>query len=178
MPMSQFDDFPTPDDDEELVRSKTDIKKEMTALQELGTQIVELSEKHIARIPLEGKLAEAIYEARGMKHREGRRRQLQYIGKLMRQAENIDDIRAAFDKVMLVGQQHTKIQHQTEQWRDRLLGEDSNQALSSFIDDFPQADIQYLRQLVRNAQKEASQQKPPATARKLFRYIRELLETA
>jgi ribosome-associated protein len=136
---------------------------------------VELSEKYISRIPLEGQLAEAIHQARGMKHREGRRRQLQFIGKLMRKAENIDDIRAAYQKIVNIGQEHTKIQHQCEQWRDKLM-DDGNSALQGFINDFPAADVQHLRQLIRNAQKERSQQKPPSSARKLFKYIRELIE--
>lgn len=173
--MSQFDDFPDRDDDEEYVRSKTDVKKEMAALQELGAKIVELSDKFISRIPIEGELADAIHQARGMKHREGRRRQLQFIGKLMRKAENIEDIKTAYERVISIGQEHTKIQHQTEQWRDRLL-EDGNEALQTFVDEFPGCNVQLLRQLIRNTQKEQSQQKPPASARKLFRYIRELIE--
>ncbi|NIB41853.1 DUF615 domain-containing protein [Pseudomaricurvus alkylphenolicus] len=172
--MSDFDDI-YPEDEEEFVRSKTEIKREMAELQELGTKIVELSEKYISRIPLEGQLAEAIHQARGMKHREGRRRQLQFIGKLMRKAENIDDIRAAYQKIVNIGQEHTKIQHQCEQWRDKLM-DDGNSALQGFINDFPAANVQHLRQLIRNAQKERSQQKPPSSARKLFKYIRELIE--
>lgn len=172
--MSQFDSY-NDDLPEEAVKSRTALKKEMEALQQLGAQIVELSDKYLSRIPLEGKLAEAIQEARGMKHREGRRRQLQFIGKLMRDAENIDEIQAAYDRVMNIGLEHNKIQHQTEHWRDRLLSGD-NEVLQAFVSEFPEADIQHLRQLIRNAQREQSQQKPPATARKLFRFIRELIE--
>ncbi|MAZ89667.1 MAG: hypothetical protein CL693_18695 [Cellvibrionaceae bacterium] len=175
--MSHFDDISKDDFDDENFRSKTDIKKEMTELQELGTKIVELSEKHIERIPIEGELADAIYEARSMKHREGRRRQLQFIGKLMRQDDNIDGIRDAYNKIMSIGQQHTKVQHQTEQWRDRLLSDDK-QALQAFLSEFGHAEIQHLRQLIRNSQKEISQQKPPSASRKLFRYIRETIENA
>lgn len=173
--MSHFDDIPKDEFDDEDYKSKSDIKKEMTELQELGTKIVELSEKHITRIPIEGELADAIHEARTMKHREGRRRQLQFIGKLMRQDDNIDGIRDAYNKIMSIGQEHTKIQHKTELWRDRLLSDDK-QALQSFIEEFDQADVQHLRQLVRNSQKEISQQKPPTASRKLFRYLRELIE--
>lgn len=172
--MTQFDNH-NDDWQEEPIKSRTALKKEMEALQELGVHILELSDKYLTRIPLEGKLAEAIQEARGMKHREGRRRQLQFIGKLMRDAENIDEIKAAYERVMNIGMEQNKIQHQTEQWRDRLLtGE--NDALQAFVTEFPDADIQHLRQLIRNAQREHSQQKPPASARKLFRFIRELMD--
>ncbi len=172
--MSNFD-LPPEDEPENQPPSRTAVKREMEALQKLGTEIVELSNKYIARIPLEGKLEEAILQARTMKHREGRRRQLQYIGKLMRQAENLDAIREAYEKVLAIGQEHNKFLHLTEKWRDRLITEEG-EALQSFIDEYPQAEIQYLRQLIRNAQKESKQNKPPASARKLFRYLRELIE--
>lgn len=172
--MTQFDNY-NDDWQEEPIKSRTALKKEMEALQQLGAQIVDLSDKYLSRIPLEGKLEEAIQEARGMKHREGRRRQLQYIGKLMRDAENIEEIQAAFNRVMNIGLEQTKIVHQTEQWRDRLLS-GNNAELQAFVDEFPAADVQHLRQLIRNAQREQSQQKPPASARKLFRCIRELIE--
>lgn len=175
--MSHFDDMPQDEFEDENYKSKTEIKREMEELQELGTKIVELSEKHIGKIPLEGELEQAIYQARGMKHREGRRRQLQFIGKLMRQDDNIDGIRAAYQKIISIGQQHTKVQHQTEQWRDRLLGDDKK-ALQDFLSEFPDTEVQHLRQLIRNSQKEISQQKPPSASRKLFRYIREIIENA
>ena len=172
--MTQFDNFHD-DPQEEQVKSRTAIKKEVEALQVFGTQIVELSDKYLSRIPLEGRRAEAVQEARGMRHREGRRRQLQFIGKLMRDAENIEEIKEAYERVMSIGQENTKAQKQAELWRDRLL-KGNNDSLQAFVDEFPNSDIQHLRQLIRNAQKELSQQKPPASARKLFRYIRELIE--
>lgn len=171
--MSDFED--TPNDEEEVVKSRTQIKKEMQELQAFGEELVKLTDKQFQKIPLEGQLKQAITEARGMKHREGRRRQLQFIGKLMRTAE-LDDIRAAFEKLQNEGQHSVRQHHLTEQWRDRLLnGEDKN-ALQDFVNEYPAVEIQLLRQLIRNAQKEASQKKPPASARKLFKLIREQLE--
>lgn len=171
--MSEFEEFEQ--DDEELAPSKTAVKREMEALQQLGADIVELSDKYISRIPLQGLLQEAIIQARGMKHREGRRRQLQYIGKLMRKAENIEEIQSAYNKILTLGQEHNKIQHTCEKWRDRLTDE-GNTALQEFLTEFSGADVQHLRQLIRNTQKEKSQAKPPTTSRKLFRYIRTLVE--
>lgn len=173
--MSNFGKFSNNEDEEDFGPSKSDIKKEMTALQKLGEKIVELSDSHLARIPIDGELAEAIHQARGMKHREGRRRQLQFIGKQMRVAENIDEIKTAYEKVISIGQEHAKIQHQTEQWRDKLI-EGGNAGLQEFLTVFSNADVQHLRQLIRNAQKEISQQKPPTAVRKLFRYVRETIE--
>ncbi|MYM64626.1 ribosome biogenesis factor YjgA [Pseudomaricurvus sp. HS19] len=171
--MSDFDDL-NYDNHDDQPKSRTAIKKEMQALQDLGTQIVELSDKHIAMIPLHGRLGEAIHEARGMKHREARRRMLQYIGKQMRLAENLEEIQQAFERIQKLGQEHTHIQHLAEQWRDRLLSE-GNDAVQEFVSQYSDADVQHLRQLLRNAQKEQKEQKPPATARKLFRYVRDLI---
>lgn len=172
--MSDFDDFPSHDDEEPIVKSRTQIKREMEELQKFGEELVELTDKQFQKIPLQGQLFDAINEARGMKHREGRRRQLQYIGKLMRTAE-LDDIRAAYDKILNAGQHSVRLHHLAENWRDRLLS-GNKEDFQSFVSEFPEVEIQYLRQLIRNAQKEASQQKPPASARKLFKLIRELVE--
>ena len=172
--MSHTEDHPFEDDDLPE-KSRTQIKREMEELQSLGENIVELSDKYISRIPLEGQLSEAIHQARGMKHREGRRRQLQFIGKLMRNAENIEAIRVAYEKILTIGRESNKTHHLAEQWRDKLVTE-TNKHLSAFIEHYPNTDIQLLRQLIRNAQKEASQQKPPAAARKVYRLIRDQIE--
>ncbi len=171
--MSDFDDLPNNDDDIEFV-SRTQLKREMEALQELGSKIVDLSEKLLNQIPLEGQLETAIHECRKMRHREGRRRQLQFIGKLMRAADH-EAIQAAFDKVEARGRDNVQRTHQVELWRDRLINE-SSEAMGEFLNEFWNADRQHLRQLIRAAQKELSQEKPPASARKLFRYIREIMD--
>ena len=155
-------------------KSKTALKKEMQELQKLGTALVELSDKQLAQIPLDPDLGQAIDLARNLKQREARRRQLQYIGKLMRSAD-IEAINNAYQKLLAKNKHHVQHEHQTERWRQRLL-EEGNSTLNEFIQQFPEADIQHLRQLIRGAKKEQSQNKPPAQARKLFRYIRQLLD--
>ncbi|GAA5317704.1 MAG: ribosome biogenesis factor YjgA [Candidatus Pelagadaptatus aseana] len=170
--MSDFEDFNN--DEEPVVKSRTQIKKEMQELQDFGEKLVNLTDKQFLKIPLEGQLQIAITEARGMKHREGRRRQLQYIGKLMRSAE-LDDVRAAYERLQNEGQHSVRLHHQAEQWRDKLLSGDKSE-LQKFVSEFPQVEVQLLRQLIRNAQKETSQKKPPSSARKLFKLIREQLE--
>jgi len=163
-------------EDEDFGPSRTQIKREAEALQTLGLELVELGDKHLALVGLEGRLAEAIYEARGMKHREGRRRQLQFIGKLMRD-EDHEVIQEKLDKVKNMGRQISHTQQQTEIWRDRLLTE-GNEALKDFISSYPSTEAQHLRQLIRNTQKELAQAKAPTNANKLFRHIRETLEQA
>ena len=169
--MTEYNQYDAHDDKP----SRTAIKKEMTALQELGAKIVELSEAHIERIPLDDKLQAAMLEARGMKHHGARRRQLQYIGKLMRLATNVDEIRDAYDQVMASGQQQNRILHEVERWRAELLSGDE-QPLQNFLLEYPTTEIQHLRQVIRNAQREQQQSRPPSSARKLFRYLRSVVE--
>lgn len=171
--MTEFDDLPNPDE-EELPKSKSQIKREMEALQQLGASLVELGDGQLALLPLDDKLRKAIADARGMKQREGRRRQLQFIGKLMRKADH-QAIEEGYRRLTEMDRQSVQRHHQVERWRDRILAEGAA-ALNDFFNDFPQADRQHVRQLLRAAQKEQAHDKPPAQARKLFRYIRELIE--
>ena len=157
------------DQDEPL--SKTAVKKEMTALQDLGADIVKLTDGQLATIPLEGKLKEAIETARRIKHREGLRRQMQYIGKLMRLVD-VEPIRHAYEQLLNGRKEQAREFHKLEQWRDRLI-EEGDDAIEELLNLYPNAERQTLRQMVRNAQKERKQEKPPAAARKLFRYLRD-----
>ena len=167
------DSFNTEDEPEVL--SKTAIKKQMLALQALGESLVKLTDGELATIPIaDEKLAEAIHTARRIKHREGLRRQMQYIGKLMRKT-NIDDIQQAYQQLLDGRKEQTRRFHELEQWRDELIEKGVN-AAEEVIDKFPHADRQHLRQLISRANKEKQLNKPPASARKLFRYLKELEE--
>jgi len=159
---------------EEEPKSKTAIKKEMEALQKIGEEIAALSDNELKGIPLEATLKEAISLARRLPHREGRRRQMQFVGKLMRSADH-EAIEVALDKLRNNSRAHTKLLHDIENWRDRLIAE-GDAAMSEFTKIYHHTDRQHLRQLIRSAQKQQSQQKPPAAARKLFKYIKEMFE--
>ncbi|WP_290702585.1 ribosome biogenesis factor YjgA [Amphritea sp.] len=170
--MSQNDNF-QPDDnefDEDFV-SKSQRKRDMDKLQALGARLPELNKEQLAKVPLGDMLRQAVEEAQRLKPRsEATRRQMQYIGRLM-QAEDADAIQAAIERFEAGKQAHMQIFHKLERWRDRLiLGDNSD--LQAYLDDDPGADIQHLRQLLRNAKKEASLDKPPAASRKLFKYLR------
>lgn len=154
--------------------SKSALKREMHALQALGEAIVGLSDGELAHIPLEGELAEAIQTARRIKSHEGRRRQLQYIGKLMRRTDT-DAIAAAYADLQSGHQQRNQQFHELEHWRDALV-ERGADAMGEVLERFPDADRQHLRQLLIAAGKERAAGQPPAAARKLFRYLRELAE--
>lgn len=162
------------DDDEAEIVSKSQIKREMLALQELGGQLAELKDEHLAKLPLGEKLLAAVRESRNIRQHIARKRHLKHIGKLLRE-EDAEAIRNGVEVLFQQDKAATARFHHMEQWRDRLLNGD-NASLAEFFDAFPAADRQRIRQLVRNAQKEAAANKPPKSSRLLFKEIRELME--
>ncbi len=160
-------------DDEEII-SKTQLKKQSTALQMLGENLIKLTEGELASIPIPDELQKQIALAKRISHNSGKRRQLQYIGKLMRKIDTAP-IEAAYQELQSGRKTLTREFHQLEQWRDRLITE-GTPAIEAFIELYPSADRQQLRQSVRLAKKEQEKNKPPQNARKLFRYIRQLHE--
>lgn len=168
------DETPLNDDNDDQPKSKSALKREMTALQKLGEALVELSPAKLSKVPMTEQLEEAVMLARRLKNREGKRRQLQYIGKIMRTIDS-DAIREKLDSFHHQSLSFRQEFQRMEQWRDRLIAE-GDRAISDLLLEVPQLDRQHLRQLVRQAQKEASQNKPPAASRKIFKYLREQTE--
>ena len=154
--------------------SKSQKKRESTALQDLGEELVALSKERIAKIDMPERLRDAILQAQRITAHEGRRRQMQFIGKLMRSAE-VEPLQSAVDEVKGASAASTARQHRLEALRTRLMADESG--FAQLAEDFPQADIQRLRQLRRNALKEAEQKKPPKSFRELFRELRDLMES-
>jgi ribosome-associated protein len=153
-------------------KSKTQKKREMIALQELGEELVRLNDDQLAKIPLSDELREAIYAARKMNKHGARYRQMQYIGRLMREVD-VDHIQEALAILRNKNNLATAHFHQLEKWRDQLITGDAR-AINDIIDNFPVVDIQHLRQLVRNAQKERADGKSPKDSREIFRYLKHL----
>jgi len=166
---------PSTDDDEEIIYvSKSQLKRESHALQALGEELVSLPAAKLATIPMPEELAEAVALARKIKAHGGRKRQMQYIGKVMRSIDAAPIEQALANLRNTAGREAARF-HRLEQWRDRLL-EQGDEALGALLEEFPSADRQHLRQLIRNAQREAAQNKPPKSAREIFRYLRDLAE--
>lgn len=153
--------------------SKSERKRQMTALQELGTRLVDLSDAQLNKIPIEDpRLEEAIAEARRIKARGGLRRQLQYIGKIMRQIDP-EPIQQALDELDGQHQRANARFHQLERLRDDLVNQ-GDRAIDSVLKEFPSADRQHLRQLIRQHAHDVSTKKLSAASKKIFRYLREL----
>jgi ribosome-associated protein len=154
--------------------SKSQRKRDMLALTELGEQLVELPASKLARLPLDDRLLQAIQECQAINKHGGRKRQLKFIGKLMREAD-ADAIRDALEQLAAPHRESVRAFHRVEQWRDRLLN-DGDPALGELLDEYPGADRQLLRQMLRNARNQKlSEAKQKQAGRELFRYLRDLL---
>lgn len=149
---------PSPSHDEPFLEppkpSKTQLKKVSHDLQALGEELLELPPHKLAKVPMPERLLDALKELRRIKSHEGRRRQLQFVGKLMRDVDP-EPLREAVAEQRLPSARQTLALHQAEAWRDRLI--DSDAALTEWLDAQPGDDAQALRTLVRNARKESQQ---------------------
>ena len=161
------------DDDIEYV-SKSQMKRDMHALQTLGEKLVELSSEQIQQLELPSDLESAILQARSITQHGARRRQLQYIGRLMRNTD-ATEIQNRYDNLTQHSAAAVNLLHRAEKWRERLIAE-GDAALEEFINQHPQVDRQQLRLLVRTARQEHTQNKPPRAFRKIFQLIRNELE--
>jgi len=150
--------------------SKTKRKQEMTALQSLGARLVDLPESQIAELPMEENLREAVLEAKRITSHEAKRRQMQYVGKLMRKIDP-EPLRERLEAMTGHSARAAAQHRRLEGWRERLLADD--EALTAFAAEHPDADLQALRTLIRNTRKEQKEAKPPRSYRELFRLIKE-----
>ncbi len=165
---SEIDAESTADEAEFI--SKSSRKREMTALQKTGEAMLALPAKQFAKMPISPLLRESLELAATLKNREGKRRQMQYVGKLMRSEdhEKIAEMLASFDE----NSRTFRLQFQRlEKLRDELIDGD-NDALTNILEQHPTLERQHLRQLIRQASKEREQDKGPAASRKLFKYLR------
>ncbi|MFZ7188153.1 ribosome biogenesis factor YjgA [Avibacterium avium] len=151
--------------------SKSEIKRDAEALKQLGEKLVNLTKTNLEKIPLEENILDAIALAQRLQ-KEAKRRQLQYIGKLLRQVD-AEPIQEALDKIENKHNHQQALLHKLELLRDELIAK-GDEALSNVLNDYPYADRQHLRNLIRAAQKEKSQNKPPKAYRELFQYLKEL----
>ena len=155
--------------------SKTKLKAEADAAQNIGKKLIDLSKDRLIKLALPEALFDAVLEAKRLTANGAIRRQLQYLGRLMRDIDSapiVEQLQAWEGK----NTQENARFHSMERWRDRLIAEPA--ALQEFLALHPQADIQQARTLIRNAQKELANNKPPKSSRELFKLIRELSEGA
>ncbi|QEY26936.1 ribosome biogenesis factor YjgA [Neisseria zalophi] len=153
--------------------SKTQMKKQMDSLQDLGMQLTKLSTDALKKIGLPEDLYEAVAEYKKITSNGARKRQAQYIGRLMRDADP-EPIERYLAKLRGDNAAHNAFLQRVEQTRERLIAADD--ALTAFIADYPQADAGKLRTLIRNTRKEQELNKPPKNFRALFQEIRTIMD--
>ena len=165
--------MPTPENiEDDAPISRTQRKHEVEALQTLGRDLTELARDQLKRIPMPDDLRNAVLDWHRFPKHEAQRRQLQYIGRLMRKIDPAPII----DALAHVRGESTVAKayfHSLERWRERLLTDPNG--LTAWMGEHPGSDAQQLRTLIRNAAREAEQGKPPKSSRELFRLLRETI---
>lgn len=165
--------------DEGLGPSKSQLKRDAQALVELGEKLLKLPEQQLPQIELP-EVVEAVLEAKKIRKGNARKRQLQFIGKLLRKSDTTA-LMQLINRFDASSNEHAAQFHQLEEWRERLISED-NAVINEISAEFPELDRQRLRSLTRNAIQERQQQegaqnpKPPVHFRKLFQYLKSLVD--
>jgi ribosome-associated protein len=164
--------------------TRTDLKRESTELQKVGEDLLSVRPDVMVKLELPDKLVEGVLEAKRITNFEGKRRQMQFIGKQMRllTPEKIEAVRAAIAEQHMPSARETLVLHQAEQWRDRLIADDD--AVGQWLNLSPDTDSQQLRALVRQARKDAKPEKAGEALRHgrayrdIFQMVREKLTLA
>ncbi|WED42904.1 ribosome biogenesis factor YjgA [Legionella cardiaca] len=154
-------------------KSKSQKKRDAEALQKVGVKLIALNATKLDELPLPANLRQAIIEAKNIKSHGAMRRQAQLIGKLMR-ASDSEAILAAYESIVAEDSAQTAAFHELEQWRERLI-DDGKEALTAFIDQYNPTDVQQLRQLVKKAIDEKTNNKQGGASKALFRFLRSCL---
>jgi ribosome-associated protein len=154
--------------------SKSELKRQMTVLQKLGEELVNEARDRVKRVPMPEDVRDAILECQLIKDHEGRRRQLQYVGKKMRtlDEEEVAAIQRTIDSWKGLSKADTANMHAMERRRDKLLTDDK--ALTVLLSENPELDVQHLRTLIRNARKEQAENKPPKAYREIFQILKDI----
>lgn len=179
--MTEATDNPDSDDNELDRPSKSQLKREADAILEFARTLGEISESELSQIDLPEDIAVAVQHLRQITARSAGKRQLHFVSKLIRkQQEQLPQWQAACEKARLPSQLETQAFHSVERWRSRLLHakpENRQQALTEFKDKEPQADIQQLRQMIRNHDQQRSDEGKKRYSREIFRWLRASLQT-
>ncbi len=152
--------------------SRSEIKRQMLALQALGERLLKLKPAQWETFGFSEVMMDALRESQRIKSHNAMRRHIRRLGKLLNK-EDTEKVEALFQRLDDQAMQDNRRFHRIEQWRDRLINGD-DKTLSELLDICPNIDIQHVRQLIRSSKKERELTKPPAAQRKLFKYLKEL----
>ena len=154
--------------------SKSEMKRQSDALQKMGETLVEAARDRVKRVPMPEDVRDAILECQQITNHEGRRRQMQFVGKKMRTLDEAEvaEIQKAIDSWKGASKSETAAMHALERRRDKLLADDK--ALTVLLEENPELDVQQLRTLIRNARKEQAENKPPKAYREIFQILKQV----
>ncbi len=154
--------------------SKSELKRQSNELQKLGEQLIAEPRDRVKRVPMPDEVKDAILMCQTISNHEGRRRQLQYVGKMMRtlDEEEVAVIQRTIESWKGASKAETAALHALERRRDKLLADDK--ALTQLLEENPELDVQHLRTLIRNARKEQAENKPPKAYREIFQILKDL----
>jgi len=154
--------------------SKTELKRQSDALQDLGTELVNAPRDRVKRMQMPDDVKDVILDTQNIKDHEGRRRALQFVGKKMRSLDEdeLAVIRRTIEGWKGASKADTAALHALERRRDKLLVDDN--ALTVLLSEHPELDVQHLRALIRNARKEQAENKPPKAYREIFQILKDL----
>ena len=155
---------------EKVKKSRTQRKKEVQTLQKLGERLVALTPEKLRQIPMDEELLEALLLAKKLKKHEAKRRQLQYIGSLMRQVDP-EPLQTALSRVDQDHQADIHVFRQTEKWRDNLIAGDK-ELIPVLTERFDDLDVQKVLSLIESSRSEKAADRPPKASRALFRYLK------
>ena len=154
--------------------SKSELKRQMSELQKLGEELVADARDRVKRVPMPEDVRDAILMCQTITNHEGRRRQMQFVGKMMRKLdeEEVAVIQRTIDSWKGMSKADTAALHALERRRDKLLADDK--ALTTLLAEHAELDGQHLRTLIRNARKEQAENKPPKAYREIFQILKDL----
>jgi ribosome-associated protein len=154
--------------------SKSELKRQSDALQKLGEQLIEAPRDRVKRVPMPDNLRDAILMCQTITNHEGKRRQVQFVGKLMRSLdeEEVGVIQRTIESWKGTSKAEAAALHALERRRDKLLADDK--ALTQLLEEHPELDVPHLRALIRNARKEQAENKPPKAYREIFQILKDL----
>lgn len=154
--------------------NKTRIKQEIAGISAMVEEMCQLSASQVSEFALPESIEQAILEAGKMGHNSARKRLIKYITAQLRNLD-IAEIEETLARLKNRSAHAVREHHQAERWRDQLIIDTGNALITQLITDYPNADVQYIRQLQRNAQKESLAAKPPKSSRLLYKYLKELI---
>jgi len=156
--------------------NKSQLRRDAMALLDLGKKLSEFDANQLQRMNLSDELLDALMAAKKIHQNGARKRHFKFVAKILRKMDT-EALEQAVADVTYVNEKNNAMFHHIEHWRNRLLDVEDKDALTAWMSEHPQSDVGHLRQLMRNANKEAQQQKPPRASRMLFQALRDIIQT-